>query len=79
MQVPLFCTGFQVARKTFDKQLKCHAGLVLTCRCLHLRKGEGILGQLPRNRVLTETDGPFTQNQYRPSVPQDVAQITGAC
>jgi TatD DNase family protein len=35
-----------------------------------------LLAILPRDRLLTETDGPFTKTAARPSVPGDVAQTT---
>lgn len=35
-------------------------------------KGRELVAGLPRDRVLTETDGPFTRNNRRPSAPRDV-------
>jgi TatD DNase family protein len=37
-------------------------------------RGQEILGVLPRNRVLTETDGPFTEHEGRPARPSDVSR-----
>ena len=42
-----------------------------------LRKERGIrlIRSLPPNRVLTETDGPFTNSDGRPSVPADARKV----
>ena len=34
-----------------------------------------LVASLPLNRLLTETDGPFTQTAGRPSKPSDVADL----
>lgn len=39
---------------------------------LKSRKGYEIVKLIPKNRVLTETDGPFTQNSNSPLRPIDV-------
>jgi TatD DNase family protein len=36
-------------------------------------KSRELLGLLPRDRVLTETDGPFTRTGDRPAIPGDVS------
>ncbi len=43
---------------------------------LRSNKGRIIVSSLPRDRVLTETDGPFTQNEGRPSYPWDSRQTS---
>lgn len=35
-------------------------------------KGKSLVSKIPRERILTETDGPFTQISARPQVPWDV-------
>lgn len=35
-------------------------------------RGRALIADLPRERLLTETDGPFTQTQGRPTRPADV-------
>lgn len=35
-------------------------------------RGRALIADLPRERLLTETDGPFTQTQGRPTFPTDV-------
>ena len=37
-------------------------------------KGRDLVGILPSDRILTETDGPFTQCSGRPACPADVAE-----
>lgn len=38
-------------------------------------KGRDLIAALPRERVLTETDGPFVRIGQRPAEPRDVAQV----
>lgn len=44
---------------------------------LRSKKGRAIVASLPRERVLTETDGPFTQNETGPLHPWDIRQTLG--
>jgi TatD DNase family protein len=37
--------------------------------------GRKLAAAMPRDRVLTETDGPFVQTGGRPAVPQDTAEV----
>jgi TatD DNase family protein len=37
--------------------------------------GRKLVVAMPRDRVLTETDGPFVQVAGRPAVPQDTAEV----
>ena len=38
-------------------------------------KGQRILGRIPRDRVMTETDGPYVKLGSRPAEPRDVAEV----
>ncbi|MFZ1485534.1 TatD family hydrolase [Nostocoides sp.] len=38
-----------------------------------MSKGRELVAMLPRNRVLTETDGPFATHEDRTVVPSDVS------
>jgi TatD DNase family protein len=38
-------------------------------------RGRDLIRSLPRDRILTETDGPFTQVKGRPSEPSDVLDV----
>jgi TatD DNase family protein len=42
---------------------------------LRSQNGRSILKALPRDRVVTETDGPYAQIRGRPAEPQDVPEI----
>jgi len=42
---------------------------------LKSERGKDLFATLPRDRVLTETDGPFTQHSNRPSRPSDVSAV----
>lgn len=41
-------------------------------------RGRALIGGLPRDRILTETDGPFTQVEGRPTEPSDAVLATAA-
>ncbi len=47
----------------------------INAEMLRIAKGNALLRQLPIERLLTETDGPFTQYQDRPNEPKDVALV----
>jgi TatD DNase family protein len=40
-------------------------------------RGRELIGALPRDRILTETDGPFTQTDGRPTEPRDALLAVG--
>lgn len=42
------------------------------------KNGLGLLAAMPRDRVLTETDGPFVQAGGKPAKPSDAAGVIGA-
>lgn len=42
---------------------------------LRSKNGRQIISRVPPNRVLTETDGPFTKTSGRPSQPRDVPSV----
>ncbi|KQN16120.1 Qat anti-phage system TatD family nuclease QatD [Sphingomonas sp. Leaf28] len=41
-------------------------------------RGRELIGTLPSDRVLTETDGPFTQGEDGPAQPNDVRSVVAA-
>jgi len=51
-------------------ELGCYFSINL--EMLRSDRGRTLLAELPLNRILTETDGPFTQIDGRPSEPADV-------
>ena len=42
------------------------------------KNGLALLSAMPRERVLTETDGPFVQTDGRPARPSDTASVVSA-
>lgn len=42
---------------------------------LKSRSGQRIIAALPRERVVTETDSPYTKTGSRPSEPRDIPQV----
>ena len=67
----------------------CHAkmapdiGRAITLGCwfsvgpamLATEKGRALTAKMPRDRLLTETDGPFAQMRGKAAVPWDTAQV----
>jgi len=57
-----------------------HAGLQAGCyfsvnsAMFKSEKGRALIREIPRNRLLTETDGPFIEVDRRPALPPDVRQ-----
>lgn len=43
---------------------------------LQSKKGVGIIGQIPKDKILLETDGPFSSLDGRPQLPWDVERIS---
>ncbi len=43
------------------------------------RKDAALLAAMPRDRVLTETDGPFARSRGRPLVPGEVSDAVEVC
>jgi TatD DNase family protein len=41
-------------------------------------RGRALVAELPMDRLLTETDGPFTQVDGRPTEPSDAAEAINA-
>jgi TatD DNase family protein len=44
---------------------------------LKSKTGLALVAAMPKNRVLTETDGPFVQTDGRPARPSDIATVIG--
>jgi TatD DNase family protein len=59
------------ARRAVD--LGCYFSV--NAQMLKSDKGRDLVGILPSDRILTETDGPFTQRGDRPACPADVANV----
>lgn len=39
------------------------------------KRGQSLIERMPKERVLTETDGPFVQNQGKPAHPWDIGTV----
>lgn len=59
--------------RTLARALSCGAYLSVNCSMLNAKRARLLLGGVPRERVLTETDGPFTKlPDGTPATPQTV-------
>lgn len=47
----------------------------INCEMTGSERGRALIGDLPLERLLTETDGPFTQIDRRPAEPTDVRSV----
>lgn len=47
----------------------------INTKMLKTKKGHDLLKVIPRERILTETDGPFTESGNTPAKPKDVASV----
>jgi len=63
-----------------DAQAALEAGLRFSINPAMIATPEGreLIAQLPRERVLTETDGPYTSVEGRPAAPADVPVVIDA-
>jgi TatD DNase family protein len=63
------------ALKHIDKALDAGLWFSVNAAMLRSRSGQRIVAALPRDRVVTETDGPYAKLGGRPSEPRDIPAI----
>jgi TatD DNase family protein len=73
-RVVLHWFGGNTADARRAAQLGCYFSI--NAEMLAKATGAQLLTAIPRSRMLTETDGPFTKTGSRPAVPGDVRQTT---
>lgn len=61
--------------RTLERALELGCYLSVNPAMLRSQKGQRLLENLPRERVLTETDGPFVQISGRAALPWDVLGV----
>lgn len=66
------------ALKPLHRALDAGMWFSVNSAMLRTRNGQRILAALPRERVLTETDGPYTRQQGRPSDPSTIPMLVEA-
>ena len=66
-----FTGGLKQAKRAID--LGCY--LSINAEMLKSDRHHALLKEIPLSRILTETDGPFTQSNGRPSRPADVQDV----
>lgn len=66
------------ALKHLDAALDAGMRFSVNMAMLASRRGQRVIAALPRERVLTETDGPHTRHGDRPCEPRDVPVLVGA-
>ncbi len=57
-------------------ELGCYFSI--NAQMMRSEKGRDLIGSLPLDRLLTETDGPFTQVDGRPAAPADIRHAVDA-
>lgn len=63
---------FSGSNKELDRAVDCGCWFSVGPAMLSGDRGRKLASRMPRERVLTETDGPFTQSSGRPLFPWDV-------
>jgi TatD DNase family protein len=69
---------YQGALKHLDAALDAGMRFSVNTSMLATRRGQRIIAALPPDRVLTETDGPFTHHDGRPNEPRNVPALVAA-
>ena len=66
------------ALKHLDAALDAGMRFSVNMAMLSSRRGQRVIAALPRERVLTETDGPYARHRGRPSEPRDIPILVAA-
>jgi TatD DNase family protein len=69
---------YQGAIKHLDAALDAGMFFSVNISMLSTRRGQRIIAALPAKRVLTETDGPYTEHEGRPNEPRHVPVLVAA-
>ncbi|OJW05279.1 MAG: hypothetical protein BGO49_31105 [Planctomycetales bacterium 71-10] len=69
---------FSGSRRDLDRGLEAGCFFSVGPAMVKSSNGLSLLSAMPRDRVLTETDGPFVQSGGRPARPGDVASVVEA-
>ena len=67
---------FSGTARELQSAIKMECWFSIGLPMLRTAKGRAIVSAIPRERLLTETDGPFTQNGLRPSYPWDTRETS---
>lgn len=68
---------FSGALRDLDRAIKLGCWFSVGPAMLASQKGRSLAARMPRERILTETDGPFAQFNGRSIMPWDVAEAIG--
>jgi TatD DNase family protein len=63
---------FSGNKKELERAIACGFFFSVISAMLHSENGRGLVLRMPRERVLTETDGPFVQDGPSPATPTSV-------
>lgn len=69
---------FSGARRELERGLEAGCYFSVGPAMVKSKNGLSLLSAMPRDRILTETDGPFVQTGERPARPGDVASVVEA-
>ncbi|MDB5335829.1 MAG: hydrolase TatD [Planctomycetaceae bacterium] len=68
---------FSGTKKELDQAIGCGCWFSVGVPMLASKKGCDLVLRMPRDRVLTETDGPFAEMNGKPAFPWDVSAAVG--
>ena len=77
-RVPAILHWYLGALKHLDAALDAGMRFSVNMAMLSTSRGQRVIAALPRERVLTETDGPYTRHRGRASEPRDVPILVAA-
>jgi len=66
---------FSGSSKELEAAVRCGVYFSVNTAMLRTQRGRMLISQMPSDRVITETDGPFICDENRPNTPPDTAKI----
>lgn len=63
---------FSGSLRALERAVECGCWFSVGPQMLRAQKGRTLVTAMPRDRILTESDGPFTVHEGRPAMPWDV-------
>ncbi|WP_426960015.1 Qat anti-phage system TatD family nuclease QatD [Muricoccus radiodurans] len=70
---------FSGSRRELDRAVRLGCWFSVGPAMVRSQRGRDLLAAMPRDRVLTETDGPFASGRDGPLQPGEVSDVVAAC
>lgn len=69
---------FSGTRRELERAVECGCYFSVGPAMVRSKTGLALVASIPRDRILTETDGPFVQVEANPAKPSDIPQVVKA-